>query len=604
MKKEKYKISKKVMLLTIAVLTVFTSFSGNFLNLHADFTVNVTGMNATGYTHRGQACSGYNCAQFYGQSIDKLTLSDGRVGFCIEPHLLVNGGNGYSGSEINDEALGKIVYHGYLNTGQSMYDYAVTQLMIWELKGYVPTSHTVPNYANRKAEIQNAINSHYTNLSFNNTSHTVNVNESITLTDTNNVLSQFKNWKADGCDISVNGNQLTIIPRENASDNVVLRADKYKTQYVGASYIYRKANSQAIGSYYLHDPIPFKINLKVNKYGSLNIVKKDEDGNTVPNTSFTLSYNADMSNPIGTYTTGGNGAVKIDQLLPQTVYYQEVGVPSHLVLDNTIRSITIVPNDTIEVQATNKWVVGTIQVVKKDAETGKTIVRDNTTFSVYKQDGTFIQDIVTNNQGVAKLKLRYGQYYLKEKTAPSKYTKSEETIYYNVNADGQTFSAEMKDTRTKGSIILKKVDKETSDNPQGDSIFQGAVYGLYARENILDPADNSVIYTKDTKIAERITKADGTMDSIDNLYLGKYYVKELQAPIGYELDTTEINVILSYANQNVPVVVENATSKEQVKTGSFSLEKGIANSNDSEIMKPEENAKFITVLKKYVEQYG
>ena len=48
-----------------------------------------------------------------------------------------------------------------------------------------------------------------------------------------------------------------------------------------------------------------------------------------------------MSDPIGTYTTGSDGTVTIEDLQPQTVYIQEISVPEHLILDSTIHSITI-----------------------------------------------------------------------------------------------------------------------------------------------------------------------------------------------------------------------------------------------------------------------
>ena len=55
---------------------------------------------------------------------------------------------------------------------------------------------------------------------------------------------------------------------------------------------------------------------------------------------------ADMSSPIGTYTTGSDGTVTVNDLEQGTWYIQETSVPSHLVLDTTIRTVTINPNET------------------------------------------------------------------------------------------------------------------------------------------------------------------------------------------------------------------------------------------------------------------
>ena len=73
----------------------------------------------------------------------------------------------------------------------------------------------------------------------------------------------------------------------------------------------------------------------------MKIAKQDEDGNYVPNTSFKLSKNADMSSPLGTYTTGNDGTVTVNDLEHGTWYVQETAVPNHLVLDTTIKSVNI-----------------------------------------------------------------------------------------------------------------------------------------------------------------------------------------------------------------------------------------------------------------------
>ena len=51
--------------------------------------------------------------------------------------------------------------------------------------------------------------------------------------------------------------------------------------------------------------------------GNLKIAKQDNKGNKVPNTQFKISYNSDMTSPIGTYTTTSDGSVTINDLTPQ-----------------------------------------------------------------------------------------------------------------------------------------------------------------------------------------------------------------------------------------------------------------------------------------------
>ncbi len=52
--------------------------------------------------------------------------------------------------------------------------------------------------------------------------------------------------------------------------------------------------------------------------GTLKIAKKNEDNQYLPNTSFKVSYNSDMSDSLGTYKTGSDGTVTISDLNAQS----------------------------------------------------------------------------------------------------------------------------------------------------------------------------------------------------------------------------------------------------------------------------------------------
>ena len=73
-------------------------------------------------------------------------------------------------------------------------------------------------------------------------------------------------------------------------------------------------HQRLIVAYGYNDPKYLSLNIKVNLYGSIEIAKKDNKSNFVPNTTFKVSYNSDMSNPIGTYTTGSNGKVTVENV--------------------------------------------------------------------------------------------------------------------------------------------------------------------------------------------------------------------------------------------------------------------------------------------------
>ena len=75
--------------------------------------------------------------------------------------------------------------------------------------------------------------------------------------------------------------------------------------------------------------------------------------------------------------------------------------------------------------------------------------------------------------------------------------------------------------------------------PQGDATLEKAVYGLYAREDIVHPdGATGVIYKAGDKVASLTTNEKGEAVA-ENLYLGKYFVKEITPPTGYLTDKNE-----------------------------------------------------------------
>lgn len=183
---------------------------------------------------------------------------------------------------------------------------------------------------------------------------------------------------------------------------------------LGTSIAYRSSadNGQDVAVIKVSDPSIVNVRVKVNKFGNMNITKLNEDGNSVPNTKFKLSYNSDMSDPIGTYTTGSNGSVLVQKLRPKTVYVQEIEVPAPYVLDSTIRSLKVVANDTVAYQANNRFKVGKVKIQKKDTDTHASVLTANAEFDIFTSSGVYVQTVKTNAKGIAESGwLRYGDYF-------------------------------------------------------------------------------------------------------------------------------------------------------------------------------------------------
>jgi uncharacterized surface anchored protein len=127
------------------------------------------------------------------------------------------------------------------------------------------------------------------------------------------------------------------------------------------------------------------------------------------------------------------------------------------------------------------------------------------------------------------------------------------------------------------SIRLVKKDKETGSVTQGDAVFTGAVYGLYAREDISHPdGKTGLLYKKDELVTTMTVDASGNAKA-ENLYLGKYYIKEITAPTGYLLDEEKHNVDFTYEGDSVNTVERTVVSSEKVIKQPFQLIKAANN---------------------------
>ena len=128
-----------------------------------------------------------------------------------------------------------------------------------------------------------------------------------------------------------------------------------------------------------------------------------------------------------------------------------------------------------------------------------------------------------------------------------------------------TFTHTFANDRTTAKIHIYKVDKETGKPvPQGDAKLEGAVYGLYARNDILHPDGRAGVIFHAGDLVATLTTDEGGNAEINNLYLGNYYVKEITPPEGYLPDEEEHDVVCDYEGDLVAEVERNTTSPEQV----------------------------------------
>lgn len=558
------------------------------------------------YTTHGPALEG-NLTSDWNADTPWLYL-DGDVVFCVDPSTLaVNGATGYERSDFSYSLKKKMslaALHGYYEHGRTAEWYMASQFMVWEARGWTVDSTNLSNYESMKKQIQNAIDHHYDKPSFNGDSdYTVNVGETLTLKDSNGVVSEFDIQSVDGVTITKSGDTLKITPTADAPDTIKLSGERYVGESTYDTIVYKtKGNtSQTVSRLEGTDPVFFNVTINVQKYGKLHITKQDEDGAYVPNTSFKVSKNSDMSSPIGTYTTGEDGSVTVDELLPSTYYVQEVAVPNHLVLDSTVRSVQVQPNQTTEFNAKNNWVKGKIKLRKLDPESGKQV--PGATYAIYNQQGQELERLVTTATGyVESGYLRFGQYRVKEVISADGYVLNDTEYPVTISSNEQKIEVTGHDVRQRGRIEMTKEDSVTGGTAQGEATLEGAVYELKARENIMDPSkDGTIIHKKDSVVATLTTDKNGKA-SVDDLYLGKYYLVEKASSTGYTLDPTEYDINVAYAGQTVEVTTKQQTVKERVISQAFSIIKISDNGNgEADNL---EGVEFTIKSQKDIDKYG
>ena len=174
------------------------------------------------------------------------------------------------------------------------------------------------------------------------------------------------------------------------------------------------------------------------------------------------------------------------------------------------------------------------------------------------------QDVTVTNGKITIDKLRAGTYTIKEKSAPEGYLLNPESYQVEVKA-AQTSTKTIIDAEPTGKILLYKVS-ENNDK------ISGAVFKVTAAEKITNKAGTKTFYTEGQEVAT-ITTASGTgIAQIDNLPLGKYYVKEVQAPEGYLLNENTYTANLVYKNDTTPVItIEIKGVVDEEPTGTISI---------------------------------
>ena len=243
-----------------------------------------------------------------------------------------------------------------------------------------------------------------------------------------------------------------------------------------------------------------------------------------------------------------------------------------------------------------------IKIIKVDAETGKTIPYAGAGFQLYRPDGSLITQsftyptpvtidtFYTNDEGylITPEKLEYGSgYSLVEVFAPYGYTLNSEPVYFDVVQDASTDEGGVavievikENTAQKGVIKIDKSGEIFSSVIESEGIYQpvlavqglaGAVYEITAAEDIIT-LDGTLRYAAGEVVDTVTTDETGLAESTP-LYLGKYEIREIEAPYGMILNEEIRTAELVYAGQEIEITETAVSFYNERQKAKLSLDK-------------------------------
>lgn len=247
----------------------------------------------------------------------------------------------------------------------------------------------------------------------------------------------------------------------------------------------------------------------------------------------------------------------------------------------------------------------TISVGTEDSETGTKLYGGEYTLyagsdirnvegQVIASKGVALETVTADENGEATFTVDIPSdrdFYVAQSEAPTGYarnTAETKSFFFNCSALGHSedvsFVHNFGNDRTTAKIQLCITDETTREaKPEGDASFEGAVYGLYAREDIVHPdGATGVLYKAGDLVTKLTTDANGEA-TVTDLYLGKYYTKELTSSEGYRLDEREREVNCNYEGDLIPEVSRRVESHQIIKSQPIQVIIGAQHKDNTQI---------------------
>lgn len=543
-----------------------------------------------------------------GEELCKI-FADGKEAYCIEPGHTLYSGNTLTedGSTVwknlgsaKQKAINLALLYGKPGSGKCLsgtedQKWIATQLIVWEFvsgcrstaDGYKCTNtkfidgicadganprvksvynaiskslanySTVPSFASAIASKAKTYEMKYSDGKY-----------TLTLTDSNSILSDFSFKTTGGVSASVSGNKLTLTSSNPINDTVTFNSAKSMPSVGNTTLVpYGDASLQDVIAGVENDADPIRAYFKVKtSSGNLKLVKTSEDGN-VANIEFTVKGD-DYSK---TVKTNSKGEFELTDLVPGKYTVTE-HTPTEYA-EQKSKTVNVESGKTATVSFSNVLKKWNLTVTKTDAET-KTSQGDATlagaVYGIYN-DGNLVDKYTTDKNGSFTTSYYVcGDNWTLKEIEPSEGYLLDETEYH-IGAESKKYTLEnnsismcVTEDILKGKIsIIKHTDDGSTkiETPE-----KGAEFQVYLK--------SSGSYTK-AKESERntlICDEYGFAETKDLPY-GTYTVHQTKGWNGTEF-IADFDVFISENNKTYKYLINNASLESYVKIVKVDSETG------------------------------
>ena len=416
--------------------------------------------------------------------------------------------------------------------------------------------------------------------SFNNTNvGTIVAGNSLTVTDTNKVLSDYPAFTKNGSGWSIthskNSNSLTIkVDKSCTASSFKLANGEYYKDGTGDDdelLLYYPYGSEAYqkliySAYY--DPVSMAFSGSITPLGDMKLAKTSEDG-IVAGINFTVTGANGFSK---TVTTNANGEIDISDLVPGTYTITEENIDRYV--PNQSQTITVSSNKTSSVSFYNILKKFRVTVTKQDYEKGHAqgdAKLSGAVYGLFKGNDLIAQYTTDSNGSFTTDYYVCGTDWTIKEITPSEGYLLNDTVY-KVGADPKDYTVEYNtapDMTVMEQVIKGKISiiKHTDDGEtQIETPEKGAEFQIY-----LKSSGSFVNADKDER--DTIVCDEDGFASTKLLPYGVYTVHQTKGWAGREL-ITDFDVFINKDGKTYKFLINNKNFESYLKVVKLDKETG------------------------------